>query len=519
MTALASPVAPHSRLRRATGATTLALTLLAGALLFGLLAGEMAAKGKAFDAFALVAVLLPVAVWKRPQLGPAVLLGAAVLIEQVQGVSNPTAGFVPGEGNVLPPPPLPITSHIPLFAGLGSIHLEPADLLLLAVALVLLVRTKPGTRNWPRSHISVSMLALMACVALGIFVGTGHHGQLRESLMESRPYVYLASTYVLTATLIRTRSAIRTLLWTFVLASAFKAAQGVYEFFVVRGWHPRPESVLGHEDAYTFGVYILLLAAMWLFATPMGRLRKVATWLLPLVIAANLFNDRRAAWLLLGGGILVLAAIGYRSVPEQRTKLKRAGVVLLAFSAVYVPAYWNKTGTLSQPARAIRSGISPDVRDASSDLYRMQEDANLKYNIRQGGVLGKGFGVPIDYALPIVDISAEDPQIKYIPHNGVLYIPMRMGLLGTIAFWALLGTGIISGCRLARSRDRETAVIGALLSAALVAYALEGSVDQGFFFYRIAFMTGTLLGLSEAARRIGRASLPPPVPLRDALTR
>ena len=32
--------------------------------------------------------------------------------------------------------------------------------------------------------------------------------------------------------------------------------------------------------------------------------------------------------------------------------------------------------------------------------------------------------------------------------------------------------------------------------------ALMGGVDQGFFFYRIAFITGTLLGLAEAARRL-----------------
>jgi hypothetical protein len=68
--------------------------------------------------------------------------------------------------------------------------------------------------------------------------------------------------------------------------------------------------------------------------------------------------------------------------------------------------------------------------------------------------------------------------------------------------WALLGCGIVSGARLARSADRELAVVGTLLACALVAYALEGATDQGFFFYRIAFVTGGLLGLAEAARRL-----------------
>jgi hypothetical protein len=70
--------------------------------------------------------------------------------------------------------------------------------------------------------------------------------------------------------------------------------------------------------------------------------------------------------------------------------------------------------------------------------------------------------------------------------------------------WFLIGAGIIAGCRLARYRQREFAVIGAVLAAALVAYALMGAVDQGFLWYRIAIITGVLLGAGEAARRLAR---------------
>ena len=44
--------------------------------------------------------------------------------------------------------------------------------------------------------------------------------------------------------------------------------------------------------------------------------------------------------------------------------------------------------------------------------------------------------------------------------------------------------------------DREFAVVGLVVACAIVAYALIGAVDLGFFFYRIAFITGTLLGFS-----------------------
>jgi hypothetical protein len=44
--------------------------------------------------------------------------------------------------------------------------------------------------------------------------------------------------------------------------------------------------------------------------------------------------------------------------------------------------------------------------------------------------------------------------------------------------------------------------VGMVVACSLVAYALIGAEDVGFFWYRIAFITGTLLGLSEAALRL-----------------
>ena len=141
-------------------------------------------------------------------------------------------------------------------------------------------------------------------------------------------------------------------------------------------------------------------------------------------------------------GVLALLLITWVTQPTKRRTVGPVLVLLTVISAVYFPLFWNKTGagTLSQPARAVRSTVSPDPRDEPSNLYREQENANLELNIRQAGPLGKGFGLPINYALPIVDVSNFDPMIKFIPHNGGLWIWMRLGLQGEIAFWVMLGT-------------------------------------------------------------------------------
>ena len=49
-------------------------------------------------------------------------------------------------------------------------------------------------------------------------------------------------------------------------------------------------------------------------------------------------------------------------------------------------------------------------------------------------------------------------MIAYIPHNGVLYILMRMGLIGGVAFWTFVAAGIVTAVPrrpLARPRGRR----------------------------------------------------------------
>ena len=106
-------------------------------------------------------------------------------------------------------------------------------------------------------------------------------------------------------------------------------------------------------------------------------------------------------------------------------------MVLLIGSALYIPAYWNHDGTLAQPARAVRSQFQPSSRDESSDQYRQEENLNLSGNIKAAGVKGTGFGMPIHYS-GITNIANIDPMIAYIPHNGILWIWLRLGVQGEI---------------------------------------------------------------------------------------
>jgi hypothetical protein len=469
----------------------------------GAAAGMMAAGGRAWEAVILVGIVLPVMLWRRPQLGPVIILGTGLLVEQFPvNLQNDGATAI---ANV------PITNSIPLYHGLGSLHLQPADLMLIAILLVYLLRTSGDeSRWWPRSHVTFGMVGLVLALLIGEAIGLSHHGQMRESFTELRPFCYLVFTYVLTSVLIRTHSAVQVMLWTIVGAEAIKSVQALYLYSVTRSFHPHPESLLAHEEAMFFSLFFFLVLGLWLFGLR-GRLRTVATALVPLVFAADLVNDRRTAWLIISFGLIVMLTITYAVRPDRRRLIRRLAGAIAVVSALYFPAFWNDDGALGQPASGLRSALGqPNPRDALSDDYRVQENANLELNLKNAGPLGVGFGVQIIYALPMPGLVDKiDPAILYVPHNGVLYLLMRLGLIGGVAFWALLGAAVIAGCRLARCPDPRIAMIGTLSAAVVVGWALEGATDQGFVLSRVTFTVGCVLGLAEAARHMytsGRVS-------------
>jgi hypothetical protein len=463
------------------------------AVLLGLVAG---ATGKTQDAVAVALVVaLPIVWWRAPAIGVITLLGCSAVIEQF----GYTIYGKPGLDA--------FTDKIPFFASLqGGFNLSglvfsPADLSVVLLLLVWITRgVTQHTLRLPRSQVAAMMglMVLLAVIALLRGIGLGGN-DARAALWEIRPWVYMGATYLFASQFLTTRRACRAALWTFVIGSGFKALQGVYIWVETRGISPAPQAILAHEESFFFGLFVILTAALWIFRQR-GALRITATALLPLVLLADLGNSRRDAILILGAGVVVLLVLAYAALPERRPMLRRIVAVTLLASAVYLPLEWNSTSTLAEPARAVQSVIAPDARDQASNQYRLEEDANIGDNIKNGNpILGTGFGTPIDYGyVPIVNIQAVDSFILWVPHNGVLYVWMRMGLIGEVALWLFVAAGVMAGARASRSADREVALLGAVVGAALVGWVAMGYTDMGFFWFRIAIAMGGLLGLLHA---------------------
>jgi hypothetical protein len=480
-----------ARTQRIQAFAACALLVVLAAVL-GPLGGIMSESGHGFAILAVVGLFVPVLFWKVPPSPVVVAALAATSIERF-----PDAGADS------------ITAKVPLFRslsdtiGLSGVTLTPYELLLILALLIWLARGVADRRIRLRaSPMGVGVMVLLGiAIAMELF-GLARGGVFHISLWELRPFLYLAITYLLASQLLSKRAALEAVLWGVVIGTGLKGLEGAERVFtVVMVTTPRPDAILEHDESFFFSVFIVLTLVLWIYGKR-GNLRRVATFFLPFVVAADLGNNRRAAWVMLPAMLIAVGVIAYTRMPERRKVIAWVMGVLLATSSAYVLVYRNSTSLEGEPAHAVWSQFQPDPRDANSNLYRQLENANLAIDIKGAAFTGTGFGVPIAHPIPIFDASNIDPLINFIPHNNVLYVWLRLGTLGAIAFWWLIGAAIVAACRLARLPDRDFGVLGTLAATVVMAYLVQGWLDVGITSFRIVTLVGCLLGAVAAAHRM-----------------
>jgi O-antigen ligase len=228
-------------------------------------------------------------------------------------------------------------------------------------------------------------------------------------------------------------------------------------------------------------------------------------WLLyPAVVLGNLATNRRAgtAALVIALPILIMAAI--RAMPKRRTMAIVLGVLFATLGPVYYFTFRNSESTIAQPARAIKSHFEPNARDESSNLYREAESANMMDTIKESPLttlIGYGYGKPFLKNHPMADISKTYALWDVIPHNQILWVWMRTGTVGFIAFWMIIAFAIVRICRLmivAENDDTPWSQFLALWALSIVVMAiLFGLLDLQLSCYRNMIFIGLILGLVE----------------------
>lgn len=447
--------------------------------------GQITRPVPAIGVLVVIAVLTPW-IFAVPVRGLQVLLAAAITIEIF--ILNFPDSF---------------TDQVPFFYGLNNslgigISITPAELLMGIILVAAVVRSGPMIRaQLFKGRLFGPYLLFLVAVLLGEVHGLLNGGDFNKSLWELRPQVYGFIAFVIASLVIRSRQDLERLALVAAVAILFKAVIGDVRYFIVLnhilGTH---ETVLGHEDSYFLA--LLPMAAMaTLIWTGWSRTLNLLAIATVIALAALLANERRVGILALYGGVLVIVLLAVRFDVVHRRRVLVLALIATVIVIAFLIAFWNvQTGLIGQFVRPVRSQFDPTQRDYLSDIYRQAENVNLQLSFQTNKLIGMGFGMPFLTVLAQADISTIYPLWNYIPHNTLLWVGVRMGLVGSIAFWALFGTALLEVCRaLSVQRDRFVLALAALAGGAIVAELLVAYGDLQLESYRNMIFIGVIFGM------------------------
>ena len=338
------------------------------------------------------------------------------------------------------------------------------------------------------------MLLFALMLVVGLAWGTATGGDTYVAFWESRALFYAVICFFLAANTIRTRGHVRTLMGLTLLSTGTFAIEGAYRKIALLSpgeLDVAQEFAFAHDSSIFLAVVILLVLAQAVFGAPRWQ-RLLGLGLLPIALFTLFASQRRAGIMGLLISFLALAMV----MAITRRKAFFLLIVPLLFSlAVYLPLFWNNTGTIGQPARAVRSLVSPDPRDASSNEYRDLEAINVRATIDSSPLMGVGFGREFQFVVPLPDLSFWQFW-HYEPHHNILWVWLKTGAIGFIAFWSLMGGAIARGAYLAAKLRDPNARVFALLTVACVVMTLVFCyVDLGLTSGRVTVFLGTVLGV------------------------
>lgn len=389
----------------------------------------------------------------------------------------------------------------------------PVELLVAAIALGWILRMA-ATGRWElrRGALFRPMMTFGFFLVVGLVVGLARGGNRVVALWEARPLLLLVAIYVVATNLIDSPAAIRRL-W-----SALMAAVVVDSVFAIAYYHglsalarAQSDHLGDHSAALHANTLFVLMAAMGVMAARSTRRLVLMLLVTPVVGYAYILAQRRAAFVGLVIGMVMLGVMLYRR--RRRAFWRVAPLVALVFGG-YLLAFWNSEHDAGFPAQAVKTIVAPgqlSKEDQGSDLYRTIENYNVVFTIRTQPLTGIGFGQQYLRPIPNADITFAQ-WWEYRSHNAVLWIWMKTGLGGFLAMLYLFTSAIRHGTR--RLMRVLPGYDGALLLTSVlfvVMFAAFAYVDivwdtESMIFLGIAFACiasdrlGELPGESDAER-------------------
>ena len=390
---------------------------------------------------------------------------------------------------------------------------SPLEVFLILATLVWLVRVVASRRAITRGLLFGPLATFTGIIFLGVLRAIASGADRNVALWESRTIFYIPIVYLLTTNLFTRKEHYSLLIWFVSAAIMVDSLLSLAYYFSLDGPKRASLEALGEHSASLHAdlLFILIISVMLLPRTS-GRRRR---WLLPMavpVLFAFFVAHRRAGVVaLLLGGIVVAAALFRVRRRFFWFIVPAAAIIFVGYTGIF----WNAQGSLGFPAQAIKAVVYPNQvsqRDQSSDIYRQIETLDIVYTIKVAPLTGIGFGQRFYRPYPLPNLSFWVFS-DFITHNGILWVWMKVGVVGFVAMLYLFGSAIKAGSRcILRLPPDDYGSMAIAATAFIVMYAMFTYVDIGWDSQSTVIMGLLLAYIGSIERLHGLHSFPTGIP-------
>lgn len=366
---------------------------------------------------------------------------------------------------------------------------SPVELILLATLLRVLIPALIERRSLRGAQVQMPLLVFLGLLLCSLAYGIVSGGVFHIALQVTRSLVAGVLIALILPSVFRERGQVHHAVNLLCVAAMLLSVDIIWRRFTLLAGKTYLDLSFDHDSPVFMNVVVVLLLARLVW--PASGRQRLAALVIPLILYAEMVTERRAGWVSLDVGLVLITIFVFRL---RRKVFFFLVVPLLLVYTGYLGAFWNATGPLAQPARAIRSINDPEGRDQSANFARLVERQNIRLNIKAQPLTGLGFGKQYAFYYPVADLSFW-PLWHYVAHDQLLWLWMEMGPLGFITFLTICGAATARGVQLLKAAQRSRSAPYLVAIVSLVPMLLVYSyVDIALNSIRVMAVMGFALG-------------------------
>lgn len=383
---------------------------------------------------------------------------------------------------ILEPASRYLNGRLSVETGIGFLAISGQELIYLFLLGLLCLRALRGQRidaagRSPSANVLLALLAVSLVTVFALFLwGMVTGGTVKATLFQIRSVIWLPVWTVLLSFALRDSKDFRVIGLTITYAALVKIGLGLF-FITQDAWNLdiEPAYMTSHEDSVLYVSLLVIWLAAWLHEGTWQRLVTMCM-VVGCMGFAIVVNNRRLAYVNLVGSLLA-----YYPLLAGRTKRKIKIALLLAspLFATYLLIARTKSDGIFAPG-AVLMGIAKTA-DPSTQ-WRVLENQNLIYTIRENRFLGRGFGKEWDEVIKLPDVSIAFKEYRLIGHNSVLWLLGVAGMFGFALIWMPIVAGVYLATRsyhFATTDQQRTAAVAVVVVSVCYVSQAWGDIGLG----------------------------------------